>query len=260
MTKDTKPTKADKPMEGENEGSSLTARISTVIRNVCPGAKEMKGDEDIKQRPDPPDETDRLVSSSFTERSLVEVNIHRHILETGECINSNEDEMERLTRTETNRNSISYEKTKKSNRKILHYEAYDSHGRPITVKQWALAMSKDSEEGESLREDFIRIIRNAPFDAVFFETKGVNHRESSEVPFAFVLINSPSLHEFGKKGADSNSFSKHFRKPGEREGTVFDNLGRDARLIAPRPMLKKTTKPYSHLAKFVRTAPKEQVD
>ena len=121
-------------------------------------------------------------------------------------------------------------------------------------------MSDDSGVGERQREEFIRIIRKAPFDAVFFETKGVNHQESRRIPFSFVLINSPKLHEFGKRGADCSTFSKHFRKAGEKHGVCFDNLGRDARLIVPLPVSKQKTCQYSHLTKFVRTAPHQQVD
>ena len=41
-----------------------------------------------------------------------------------------------------------------------------------------------------------------------------------------------------------------------KQVVVFDNLGGDARLIAPCP--KGTDDMYSHLANFVRKAPREQ--
>ena len=47
--------------------------------------------------------------------------------------------------------------------------------------------------------------------------------------------------------------------PGKQEGVAFYNLGKDARLIAPRPM-NRPLKQYSHLGMFVRDAQKEQID
>ena len=113
---------------------------------------------------------------------------------------------------------------------------------------------------------------------MFFETRGVTFDEAKRRQFSFVLINSPALHMFGKHGSDSKTFSEYFNRPGGEsdEGVVFDNLGRDARMIAPRPPLRKDTwssssssssslpidylSPYCHLAKFVREAPTKQVD
>jgi hypothetical protein len=130
----------------------------------------------------------------------------------------------------------------------------------VTVEQWALAMSEDSATGASTRAKLIRAIERAPFDGIFFETRGVTFKDAKTKPFSFVLVDSPALSRFGQRGSDSKTFSKQFRLSGEREGVVFDNLGWDARLVAPRPVRKHETHQYSHLAKFVRTAPREQVD
>ena len=110
--------------------------------------------------------------------------------------------------------------------------------------------------------------QRAPFKGIFFETRGVNLEESKKLPFSFVLINSPVLHKFGNRGSDIDSFSKQFCLSGEWSSVVFNNLGGDAKLIAPRPPPMKynhhqnqvNLQSYSHLAKFVRNAPEEQVD
>lgn len=94
---------------------------------------------------------------------------------------------------------------------------------------------------------------------MFFETKGVTLQKSESEPFMFVLIDAPSLHDFGSNGGDSFAFAEHFREPGDSAGVAFDNLGRDARLIAPRPPRGACGSSHAHLAKFVREAPEEDI-
>ena len=98
---------------------------------------------------------------------------------------------------------------------------------------------------------------------MLLETTGVNLKGAKKLQFSFVLINSPALHEFGKRGVDQQSFAGHFKTRGDPYGVAFDNLGKDARLIAPRPPpanISPDLRSYSHLAKFVREAPEKQVD
>jgi hypothetical protein len=103
--------------------------------------------------------------------------------------------------------------------------------------------------------------QDAPFKGIFFETMGVTFKQAKDEPFSFVLINSPELYRFGKEGSDRLSFADHFDRPGgARDAVSFYNLGKDARLVVPRPVMRDNYGPYCHLAKFVREAPNKQVD
>jgi len=73
----------------------------------------------------------------------------------------------------------------------------------------------------------------------------------------FVLIDAPSLRSFGCRGADSGTFSKHFRRNGDSTSIAFHNLGKDARLVAPRPTSDSNY--FAHLASFLRESPWEEV-
>lgn len=69
-------------------------------------------------------------------------------------------------------------------------------------------------------------------------------------PFEFALIDSPWLDE----RPDPADFAEYFR--GASPVATFPNLGADAILIAPRPMMD--VKAYGHLGAFVRLAPEAQ--
>lgn len=92
---------------------------------------------------------------------------------------------------------------------------------------------------------------------MFFETKGVSASSAKTEPFEFVLIDSPSLFSFGKRGADRHSFQEHFRRKGDINGVAFHNLRRDAKLVAPKPITRDFGH-YAHLGAFVRGAPCDQ--
>lgn len=109
------------------------------------------------------------------------------------------------------------------------------------------------------------LLQAAPLKGIFFETKRATEASSVVEQFEFVLIDSPSLHSFGQRGADMQSFSEHFHKRGDKlYGVCFHNLRKDAKLIAPRPLGSSSSKAtdmqaYSHFGQFVRGAPEEQV-
>ena len=57
--------------------------------------------------------------------------------------------------------------------------------------------------------------------------------------------------------ADPRPFAEHFERHGNDEVVVFPNLGGDAMLVVPAP--RGTASAYTHLARFVRHAPRDQV-
>lgn len=103
------------------------------------------------------------------------------------------------------------------------------------------------------RAFFISLLEEAPFAAYFWETPPITGPTFAR-PFEFVLVDSASL---ARMHADSSDFSGYFDAAGSDEAAVgFSNLGDDAFLIAPCPRAPEPA--YTHLAAFVRKAPKEQ--
>ena len=104
-------------------------------------------------------------------------------------------------------------------------------------------------------DDFIlafnQILIDSKFDAFFWEVKPVSKNMLTE-PFEFVLVNSETLANISQ---DDAAFSNYFDL--SKMVVDFPNIGGDAELIVPTPISQQTE--YAHLAKFVRTASKEQV-
>ena len=108
------------------------------------------------------------------------------------------------------------------------------------------------QRDEGFRAYFHGLLAEAPFEAYLWETPPVT---SSTVirPFEFVLVESPVL---ASLSVDRESFREHFDAAGTAYAVTFWNLGRDALLVAPRPL--SATSAYPHLAAFAREAPKAQ--
>lgn len=98
---------------------------------------------------------------------------------------------------------------------------------------------------------FNELLRTSPCEAYFWEVKPVNINALQD-EFEFVLVNSSTLL---KIKADSSAFAKHFT--GNKYTTSFSNLGGDSKLIVPVGITEAEN--YSHIAKFVRNAPQEQI-
>ena len=114
-----------------------------------------------------------------------------------------------------------------------------------------------------MTQDLSKIISASPYDGVFFETPGVDVTSVSTTPMEFVLVNAPQLARFAESRSDEAAFAEHLDSCSRRKQTVcsFDNLGGDARLVAPRKTTigAKDAKVYSHLASFVRGATEYQI-
>ena len=98
---------------------------------------------------------------------------------------------------------------------------------------------------------YLNILIACPYPAFYWEVRPISKNSLAEA-FEFVLINSSPL---ANKRADSQAFKYNFRS--NQFVAVFPNLGGDAQLIVPCPIAP--IEHYTHLASFVRHAPKEQL-
>jgi len=104
------------------------------------------------------------------------------------------------------------------------------------------------------REYFTKLISESSFEAFFWETPPVT-RETLDRPFEFVLVQAPSLLQLRP---DVSAFKSHFSSHASAAVLRFPNLGGDALLIVPAPLAVESC--YTHLASFLRSAPRSQVD
>ena len=105
----------------------------------------------------------------------------------------------------------------------------------------------------AFREFFTSLLADAPFSAYFWETPPVT-KANIDQAFEFVLVESPQL---ARVHPNSSAFEQYFQSTQADEGIVtFENLGKDAVLVAPSPRAPLSA--YPHLAAFVRNAPESQ--
>jgi len=109
-------------------------------------------------------------------------------------------------------------------------------------------------EGDGdFRRFFITLLAKVPFRAYFWETPPVTTASAGQ-PFEFVVVESPDL---AKVRPDDRTFGDYFNSaPPDKAIVSFPSLGKDALLIAPRPLVSPSA--YPHLARFVREAPEAQ--
>jgi hypothetical protein len=165
----------------------------------------------------------------------------------------------------------------------------------VTVKEWAKLLAKNNNS--VVAQELSSVLRQAPFKAFFFETKGVTALSATTKPFEFVLVDAPHLAAFANIKADLGAFQEHLSNSKNKSskncqpatGCRFLNLSGDAVLVAPKPLValpssslsvlsassggsadnmdsmdnaqqhQQQLLPYSHLANFVRLAPDQQV-
>jgi len=89
----------------------------------------------------------------------------------------------------------------------------------------------------------------SPFGAFLWETPPIT-RSSIQRPFECVLVDNPGL---ARAAPDSTAFAEHFEAASGSTVCSFENLGGDARLVAPCPLEPITA--CTHLAAFLRQAP-----
>lgn len=111
-----------------------------------------------------------------------------------------------------------------------------------------------ASKDEKFTNEFIGLLRDAPFPAVFFECIPVTRATLGTLPFEFVLVEAGELEKV--KQADLSAFADYFT-PSEADSVVsFLNLGRDAWLVVPCILAGKEKSPndYAHLTTFVRSS------
>lgn len=108
------------------------------------------------------------------------------------------------------------------------------------------------QDDEEFRSFFINLLSDISFHAYHWETPPVTS-DSTDQLFEFVISNSPGI----DLAPDPGPFRQYFDDTNEGyEIVVFNNLGNDAKLIAPTP--KGGRYNYSHIGVFTESAPMEQ--
>ena len=110
------------------------------------------------------------------------------------------------------------------------------------------------EADEDFRTFFTEGIIASPFQAFFWETPPVTIA-TLDRQFEYVLVEGVAL--LGLQ-PDPNAFRSHFQATKTKSVVSFPNLGGDAFLVVPTPV--GADKCYTHLADFLRLAPKSQVN
>jgi len=110
------------------------------------------------------------------------------------------------------------------------------------------------EASDEFREFFTAAITQSTFEAFFWETPPAMIG-TLDRPFEFVLVASPSL---SRLRPDPSPFRSHFSSHRSEQVLTFPNLGGDALLVVPAPVSAEAC--YTHLARFLRDAPRPQVD
>lgn len=96
---------------------------------------------------------------------------------------------------------------------------------------------------------FIDLLSEIPFWAYHWETPAVTASTTNQ-PFEFVVSHTPHIDLPPDPGAFRQYFSPN------KEVAVFDNLGGDAKLIAPTPENEQHN--YAHIGVFTEEAPKSK--
>ncbi len=122
-------------------------------------------------------------------------------------------------------------------------------GDPVSYERAVHGLCEEREVRELLAE----CLRAASYEAFFWETPLVASA-SRDRAFELVLIDSPAL---ARVAAEPAPFA---RQLGDTTGScvTFPNLSGDAWLVVPRALAEHEH--YAHLARFVRGAPRAQVD
>lgn len=129
----------------------------------------------------------------------------------------------------------------------LHFQIM-REGHPMSVAEVVKSWIEDT----GFRKYYNELLASAPFKAFFWELPPM-FKHAVDRPFEFVLVNSNTLARVSPMG---KAFKTYFNT--DEPVVVFDNLGGDATLVVPTPKGKLSA--YPHLAQFVRSGPKEQID
>mmetsp|Transcript_15216 Transcript_15216/g.26588 ORF Transcript_15216/g.26588 Transcript_15216/m.26588 type:complete len:295 (+) Transcript_15216:296-1180(+) len=121
------------------------------------------------------------------------------------------------------------------------------------VISWAAAL-RAMRTDSAFQDHLSQIVREAPWEAIFFETKPTSGRTAHHDDFEFVLVRSDGLEEISD--ADLYTFREQLADAAaSADGVVaFPNLGRDAVLVVPGLNAALPADCFRHLGPFIRAA------
>ncbi len=128
--------------------------------------------------------------------------------------------------------------------------AFSAEKQPITTAQFYRLLGTN----ESFRTQFTQALADLPFDAFFWETPAAT-LATLENNFECVVIEGRS---FARRTPNFSPFSQQFASQDQAKTAIqFANLGGDAMLVVPRPLVEDAA--YPHLVAFLRKAPAAQI-
>ena len=138
----------------------------------------------------------------------------------------------------------------------VHKYTVTYNGKPIPYTEVLNLWQSDSD----FCSLFISLLSDSPFSAYRWETPPIT-KDTVKRQFEFVLLNSPDL----ARNPDKMTFGNYFTTDDVNNGiVVFENLGRDAKLVVPSPIDSNASpgeiafSAYSHLAAFIRNGSDDQ--
>jgi|AntRauTorckE5430_2_1112549.scaffolds.fasta_scaffold13335_2 hypothetical protein len=131
---------------------------------------------------------------------------------------------------------------------MTHQYKIKQNDRQLTYAQVIELWRTDAD----FRQFYNQTLATSVFDAYFWENPPINNDTIHQL-YEFVLVNSPIL---SKVQASKKAFSKYFNE--HKHGIVcFENLGKDALLIVPSPIIENLD--FPHLSTLVRNATNSQL-
>lgn len=110
------------------------------------------------------------------------------------------------------------------------------------------------DENEEFRSYLTETLRSCGYVGYTWEAAPTSKSLVQKTSFEFAIVESNSLDTCA---ADLQTFSEYFNESDNKHVISFYNLGKDAMLISPLP--NETHNDYSHLGRFLKTAPEDQI-
>lgn len=127
--------------------------------------------------------------------------------------------------------------------------AIDRDDQPMTFADVIAGWKRDP----GFQKFYVSLIAGMPFEAVFWESPAIT-QSSVNQRYECVVVDSVRL---ANVEPNPSAFERYFNLAADDETVVtFENLGKDAWLVVPCPTTSASA--YTHLAKFLRTAPDTQ--
>ncbi|MEO1434713.1 MAG: hypothetical protein AAFV80_04205 [Bacteroidota bacterium] len=104
------------------------------------------------------------------------------------------------------------------------------------------------------RQTYSNLLADCPFASIFWECAPMARSNQNEY-FEFILLDCPAV---GQLNPFDAAFREKFNESEDPLVAVFKNLGRNATLVAPKPL--DPSDDFAHLLNFVRTGTAEQID